>query len=83
MAESLMPEIEECLRRYLQAHPHATDSERGIYEWWLRDAGRSYPVTAVRAAIKHLVDTGEITKLTLPDGRCTYASSASLRPRNP
>ncbi len=74
----LVAEIEEVLRRYLQAHPHAIDTERGICEWWLREARRSYAVTAVRAALEHLVAVGDLAKLMLPDGQCTYA-----RPENP
>ena len=83
MDESLVLEIEEHLRRYLQAHPQAIDNERGIYEWWLRGASRSYPVTDVRDAIERLVATGELIRLTLPDGGYTYASSASTRSRSP
>jgi hypothetical protein len=78
----LVAEIQESLRRYLQAHPHAIDSERGIYEWWLRDAGRSYSMADVRAAIEQLVAAGDLAKRMLPDGECTYASPTAPRTRN-
>jgi len=79
----LVAEIEELLRRYLQAHPQANDTERGIREWWLRDAGRGYPAADVHTAILRLVASGELAKLVLPDGQCTYASSGGSRTRNP
>jgi hypothetical protein len=78
----LVADIEEFLRRYLQTHPHANDSERGIYEWWLRDTGRSYSMTDVRTAIEHLVATGELAKRMLPDGQYTYSSPTAHRTRN-
>ena len=78
----LAAEIEEILRRYLQAHPQAEDSERGICEWWLREARRSYSAGDVHAAIEHLVATGELAKLLLPDGQWTFASTARPHPAN-
>jgi hypothetical protein len=78
----LVADIEELLRRYLQTHPHANDSERGIYEWWLRDAGGGYSMTDVRTAIEHLVAAGDLTKRRLPDGECTYSSPTAPRTRN-
>ena len=33
-----MADIENAIRSYLQAHPRAIDTERGIREWWLRDS---------------------------------------------
>lgn len=79
----LVAEIEELLRRYLQAHPQANDSERGIREWWLRNTPRSYSAADVHEAIQRLVASGELAKLVLPDGQCTYASSGGSRNRNP
>ena len=79
----LVAEIEEIIRRYLQAHPQAEDTERGICEWWLREARRSYPVGDVREAIRALVAAGELVQLLMPDGHCTYASSHTPQSRNP
>jgi hypothetical protein len=78
----LAAEIEEIIRRYLQAHPQAEDTERGICEWWLRKARRSYPVADVSAAIQALVAGGELVQLVLPDGQRIYASSQTPRSRN-
>ena len=83
MRSPLVAEIEEIIRRYLHAHPQAEDTERGICEWWLREARRSYPVGDVREAIRTLVAAGELVQLLMPDGHCTYASSQTPRSRNP
>ena len=79
----LAAEIEEIIRRYLQAHPQAEDTERGICEWWLRTAPRNYSVADVRAAIQALVAAGELAPLSLPDGQRIYANSRTARSRNP
>jgi hypothetical protein len=79
---SPVAEIEELLRRYLRAHPQALDTERGICEWWLGDARGGYSLLDVRAAIERLVATGELVKVALPDGQCTYSSSDTHRSHN-
>jgi hypothetical protein len=76
----LVAEIEELIRRYLCAHPLATDTDRGICEWWLHEGRKSYPLAAVRTAIQHLVAAGELVRIVLPDGQCTYASSGRRNP---
>jgi hypothetical protein len=78
----LVAEIEETIRRYLQAHPQAEDTERGICEWWLRAAHTTYSVADVRTAIHGLVAAGDLAEDVLPDGQCIYASSQTLRSRN-
>lgn len=73
-----LAEIESILRGYLQTHPQAVDTERGIREWWLRDARITYAAADVRAVIQRLVDSGELVERRLPDGECIYARSGSL-----
>jgi hypothetical protein len=73
----LVAEIEEIIRRYLQAHPQAVDTERGIREWWLRKARRIYAEGDVRAAVEDLVATGELVERRLPDGQSIYASAGT------
>jgi hypothetical protein len=77
----LVAEIEELIRRYLRAHPLATDTDRGICEWWLHEGCKSYPLAAVRTAIQNLVAAGELLRILLPDGQCTYASLARRDPK--
>lgn len=66
-------DIENAIRRYLRAHPHAVDTERGIREWWLRDARPRYRIVDVHVAIDCLVAAGELERRTLPDGQLAYA----------
>lgn len=70
-------EIERAIRRYLQAHPCAVDTERGICEWWLRDLHPRHLHCDVAAAISRLVDAGELAPLTLPDGQLAYQAPGS------
>ncbi|MBS0445340.1 MAG: hypothetical protein JSR59_05240 [Proteobacteria bacterium] len=71
-------EIERAIRRYLAAHPHAVDTERGIGEWWLRDARPRYRAGDVHAAIERLVAAHELEQRTLPDGQRAYAIHPAL-----
>ncbi len=66
-------EIEQSIRDYLRAHPHAEDTERGIREWWLHDAPSRYREADVHEAIEHLVATGELARRALPDGQRVHA----------
>lgn len=78
----LVVEIEGIIRRYLQAHPQAVDTERGIREWWLRKAHRTYSLCDVHAAIESLVATRELSKRLLPDGQYIYANPATPTSNN-
>jgi hypothetical protein len=76
-------DIEEAIRRYLAAHPQAVDTERGIREWWLRDARPRYRVADVHAAIERLVAAGELEQRALPDGQRAYAIHPAITPLTP
>ena len=78
-------DIEAAISRYLYAHPQATDTERGIREWWLLTACPCHP-DDVHAAIEHMVGIGALAERTLPDGQRAYARLADAlnpRPRGP
>lgn len=68
-------DIEDAIRRYLHAHPHAVDTERGIREWWLRDGRPRYRIADVQTAIQRLVAAGELAERPLPDGQLAYAKT--------
>jgi hypothetical protein len=72
--------LETAILNYLQAHPNAVDSERGIREWWLGRAMAPCSPAALRAAIDNLVAAGALHSLKLPDGRRAYAGSKTARP---
>jgi hypothetical protein len=70
-------DIEQAIRGYLQAHPHAVDTTRGISEWWLRDLRTRPSPGDVATAIARLVAAGEVAPLTLPDGQLAYMAPGS------
>lgn len=71
-------DIENAIRNYLQAHPHAIDTERGIREWWLRNASRPLRAADVHTAIERLVALGKLAVRFLPDGQRAYAIGSSF-----
>jgi hypothetical protein len=73
-------EIAQVIRHYLRVHPHAVDTERGIREWWMRDAPRNYDVSDVRTALQRLVAPGELVEQLLPDGQSIYANAGATPP---
>jgi len=62
-------QVERSIHHYLQAHPHAIDTERGIREWWLRELRPRPTPEDVAAAVANLLAAGRLASLTLPDGR--------------
>ncbi len=66
-------DIEQAIRAYLQTHPLAVDTERGIREWWLRDTHPRCASADVHAAVVRLVAAGAMAERTLPDGQSAYA----------
>ncbi|MEM5317139.1 hypothetical protein [Paraburkholderia sp. JHI869] len=80
--KSAAPPVETIKSRivdYLQQHPAAADSARGIQRWWL--PGREVALALVEAALEHLASEGRITKTLLPDGNSVW--SAGSLPRLP
>lgn len=75
--------IEQAISEYLQAHPHAVDTERGIREWWLQDRRPHASAEIVRAAIAALLAAGQLSIVDLPDGQVAYAASRVRMTRPP
>jgi phosphatidylserine/phosphatidylglycerophosphate/cardiolipin synthase-like enzyme len=69
----------EAIRRYLQAHPHASDTVDGVLRWWLAPQEFTLPTERVREALERLVAEGIAVRRTLPDGTVIYAA-AQRRP---
>lgn len=76
-------DIECAIRHYLQAHPNAVDTERGIGEWWLGSGHPPCTPSALQAAIENLVAAGVLQTLTLPDGRRAFSGAKAARPGTP
>jgi hypothetical protein len=72
-ANARVARVERAICEYLQSHPHAVDTERGICEWWLRDARPQVLADDVRVAIRRLASTGRLLAFVLPDGQLAYS----------
>lgn len=56
MCHSGQPEIELQILAYLDEHPQAQDSLRGVAEWWLLERKIKYQIELVKAALAALVE---------------------------
>lgn len=73
-------EIERVLLAYLQQHPQAADTLRGIANWWLPlqryENGRQH----VERALSGLVAAGLLCREPLPDGEMLYTLNNHTTP---
>ena len=53
------------IERYLEAHPHSSDTLLGVCDWWLI---APLPPVIVLAALDRLVRDGRIAARTIPGG---------------
>ncbi|WP_127556045.1 hypothetical protein [Saccharospirillum alexandrii] len=58
--------------QYLEQHPQATDSFRGICTWWLRQTESPLPEAAVARALDQLVLEGCVDCHQAPGGERLY-----------
>ena len=66
------------LRRYLAAHPSATDTAAGIMRWWLHsDPDAAGSLVDIERALERLEAEGELERCAATDGRLVYRA----RPR--
>lgn len=75
-APKTVSEVAEEIRRYLAAHPNASDAAEGVQTWWLP---HGVPGVTVQQALDLLVADGVVDKRQLPDGNLIYAA----RPAQP
>jgi len=66
------------LRRYLAAHPSATDNAAGIVRWWLHsDPDAAGSLADIERALERLEAEGVVERVATPNGRVAYRT----RPR--
>jgi hypothetical protein len=66
------------MRRYIAAHPAATDTAAGIMRWWLHsDPDAAGSLADIERALERLETDGELERFDAPNGRLVYRS----RPR--
>lgn len=66
-------EIERSVLAYLQSHPQAADTLRGIVNWWLPRQRYESDCLRIEHALKALVARGELCRAPLPGGEVLYA----------
>jgi hypothetical protein len=66
------------VRRYIAAHPAATDTAAGIMRWWLHsDPDAAGSLADIERALERLEAEGEVERITTQNGRLAYRT----RPR--
>ncbi|HSD53409.1 MAG TPA: hypothetical protein VLC47_04560 [Burkholderiales bacterium] len=61
------------IRRYLLAHPGATDTATGIVRWWLHEEPDAVGSLAdVEWALERLEADGKLERIAVRDGRVAY-----------
>lgn len=71
----------QAIEAYLQLHPLAADTERGIAERWLVEMGADVPMTELQEAIDALVHRGVLAETPLPGGGSIYRAGTAARRR--
>ena len=66
--------IAAAVRDYLQRHPDARDTVRGIQEWWLPPQLRQLPRETLEIVLWRLVDRGELQAARLGNGTILFAA---------
>jgi len=61
------------VRRYIAAHPAATDTAAGIMRWWLHsDPGAAGSLADVERALERLEADGEVERVAAQNGSVAY-----------
>ena len=68
----LITQVAGEVRRYLQAHPYASDTLLGVTKFWLNRELREPTTAIVERALESLLAEGEIERHQLPGGTQIY-----------
>ncbi len=75
--ESSTERLAGLIQAYLARWPKAADTEQGIADWWMREAGISVTAGEVAFALDALLARGVVRRMQLPDGTHLYRSAAA------
>jgi hypothetical protein len=64
-------DVAQEIRRYLAAHPNASDTVEGVHSWWLPNR---VPRATVQKALDALAEDEVVHRRELPDGNHIYAA---------
>ena len=73
-------EIEKSVLAYLDRHPQAADTLRGIVNWWLPQQRYESDCHRIERALGTLVAQGRLRRNQLPGGDVLYALDKQTRP---
>ena len=73
--ESSTERLAALIEAYLARRPHAADTEQGIADWWMREAGIVATAVEVAFALDALLSRGVVRRVPLPDGSHLYRSA--------
>ncbi len=65
-------ETAECILSYLEEHPQAADTVRGVWSWWLRKQAPRVSEAVVAEALEGLVARGYLVSQTAPGGEVLF-----------
>ncbi|HKR25692.1 MAG TPA: hypothetical protein VJS15_10560 [Allosphingosinicella sp.] len=71
-------DLADLIRSYLRAHPAASDSLRGIRDWWLRDIRPAPDDARLLAALEALAEAGALSRIQNPDGTVLWTAGPEL-----
>ncbi len=66
-------DIAEEISRYLDAHPNAIDSLKGIAKWWISRQRIDESTIKVQRALDYLAAKGVVVKIIANDEQVVYA----------
>ena len=73
--ESSAEQLAALIEAYLKRWPRAADTEQGIAEWWMREAGVVASAGDVASALEVLLARGVVRRVQLPDGTRLYGAA--------
>jgi hypothetical protein len=73
-------EIERSVLAYLDCHPQAADTLRGIVNWWLPQQRYETGCQRIEQVLSELVARGVLRRDPLPHGEVLYALNHRARP---
>ncbi len=63
------------ISHYLESHPEAADTLKGVVSWWLDRQRYEYSYHMVKQALDHLVAEGKVAKHVTVGGGILYSSA--------
>jgi hypothetical protein len=79
MSDCKNKELQRLILRYLAAHPEASDTSRGICEWWVPMQRLQETEQTVASALSDLVRSGRVEAVKTLDGHLIYRVPTSTK----